>query len=96
MPHKKSFLTVPAWVDALKDECLKTTVIEALVARKYATDHGAEDNRNCAAALRSADVTLDNIESGKLSGKPAWKKAADALRKYNTAGECAYPTATRR
>ena len=94
MPHK-NFLKYPKWVEDLDDECLKTGVIEALVARQSAIVHGALENRACKAVFSAAEATLDKIRDGSVTGEVAWKKADDALQKYTTARECAAPTATR-
>jgi hypothetical protein len=91
MPHKKT-LSLPAWVDKLDDTCLETTVIEALVARDYAIRMGAERHKPCKSMLRAADATLDQIADGRIVGRLAWKRAADALRKYTSAAECAHPS----
>jgi hypothetical protein len=97
VPHKKVYRKdLPDWLDTLDDPCLETTVVEAIVARREAVRDGAENYPACKAALRSGDLTLDTIASGRVRGKAAWKKAADALRKYTSAGECVRPTATRR
>jgi hypothetical protein len=96
MPHKKN-LPMPTWVDRLDDRCLETAVVEALVARRSAIRQGAErSGPACRAALRAGDATLERIADGSIKGELAWKRAADALRKYTTAAECAMPTAMRR
>ena len=92
MPHKFT-LDVPEWVEELADVCLQTTVEEALWARHYAVRWGALEHKSCRAALASADATLQRIADRRVIGNSACKKAADALRKYNTAAECAHPTA---
>lgn len=94
MPHKKT-LGLPDWVEKLDDTCLYQTVVEALVARQFAMSQGAQEHKACKAALHSADATLEQIASGRVTGTAACRKAADSLRKYNTAGECAHPTASR-
>jgi len=99
MPPKKRFegLSVPGWVDAFEaeDECLHAVLIEALVARHSAVLKGAERFDACKSALASADATLDAIHYGRIKGVQAWRKAAVAVRKYNTAHECVSPTADR-
>ena len=83
MPHKKT-VSMPAWVQELAEDdlCLYTTVVEAIVARSFAVTCGASKK-----ALRAADLTLDQIADGRVWGAVAWKKAADALRKYTQAAE---------
>lgn len=97
MPRKPKYeLQYPEWVKALRDPCLKSVVKEALSARDFATDAGAERYKTCAKLLRVGDTILRSIEDGRATGPAAWKKAADALRKYTVALECAHPTARRR
>jgi hypothetical protein len=95
MPHKKK-IEVPDWVDAIDNLCLRHIIVEGLVARRVALDHGALDHPKCRAVLEGADKTLDRIADGRVVGDIACKKASDALRKYNTACECMHPTATAR
>lgn len=94
MPHKPvdKILKVPDWVKRISDPCLANIVTEALVARNAAVIGGAEGHKECRAVLRSADQTLDAVEAGHGD---ACRKASTALRKYNTAAECAHPTAMR-
>jgi hypothetical protein len=98
MPTRKAVyeLVVPEWISGIEDACLREVIMEALVARFTAVQGGAELHAPCASALRSADSTMDQIRFGKYKGTPACRKAATAVRKYNTASECAHPTATRR
>lgn len=97
MPHRPIdvVLQPPAWVERLEDSCLQQTVIEALVARWTAIKNGAEHHRACKAALVSGKTILENIATGRVTGELACKRAADALRKFTTAVECAHPTAQR-
>ena len=93
MPHRERRIPWPLWVERIGSECLQTTVKEALHARDAAVDGGAERHTACARVLRAADATLDQIEFDRVTGRLACRKAADALRKFNTAAECAHPTA---
>lgn len=97
MPHRRldKILRPPAWVERLADPCLHTTIIEALVARQAAMAQGAPTHRPCRNVFEAAERTLDQIGLGRVTGKEACRKAADALRKYNTAAECAHPSAKR-
>jgi len=96
MPAKKKDAVIPRWVFETGDECLEETLVEAYVARFKAFEAGApRAGAACAKAFRSADVTVAAIQDGRSTGKLACKKAAVALRKYNTALECAEPTASR-
>lgn len=92
MPHRPvETLRLPKWVQELVDDrCLYTTVVEALVARQYAIDWGAREYKTEAKIFRAADNTLQMIADGRVYGEMACRKAADALRKFNTAGERAY------
>ena len=85
---------MPDWIREIDDSCLKAVVVEALIARLSAIDNGAEDHEACNSALRSGDATMDSIRFGRVKGEEACKKAATAVRKYNTASECVVPTAT--
>lgn len=97
MPIKKRLgeLSAPEWVDAIEDECLWEIVMEAYVARLSATRRGADDDPSCDAVLRSGDTTMQMIRDGRIRGREECRKAASAVRKYNTAAECARPTASR-
>jgi hypothetical protein len=95
VPHSKE-IGVPEWVDGLRDRGLRAVVAEALFARAFAIRHGAREHAKGVAALTSADTALDQIADGRVTGDLACRKAAGALRKYNTAAECAASTAIRR
>jgi hypothetical protein len=92
--HKKIF-NWPEWVQSIEDPRLSATVREALFAGDTAVEAGAKKYKNCQRALRSAEQTLDQIRFGRVTGKAACRKAADAIRKFTTAAECAEPTAKR-
>jgi len=106
MPHKALDKLIPdserSWVDDLvgddgrPDTCLQNVVDEALVTRRAALRAGALDHPACAADVRAGDATLAHVRTGEIAGSFACKRAADALRSYNTAGECAKPTGRRR
>jgi len=95
MPARTKNIIWPNWVEALEDPCLLASVKEALVAREFALDNGAKQHKACRAVLRAADTTLEQVEFGLVKGKDACRKAASAIRKFNTAGECSRPTARR-
>lgn len=97
MPPKRRFeeASFPAWAEAIEDPCLRDVVLEAFVARRAAVLAGADRHRACRAALTSGDATMDQIRYGRYEGKSACRKAATAVRKYDTARECAKPTASR-
>lgn len=95
MPASRKDITFPSWVSALRDDCLTESVKEALLARNSALRSGALEDKNCAAAFRSADATIDQIEFGRVIGRVACQKATTAMRKFTVAAECALPTAKR-
>jgi hypothetical protein len=95
MPHKPiGKLSVPSWIKAIENDCLRELLVEVFVAQFHAEEDGARNHPQCKAALKSAETTLQMIADGRVTGKQAWKKATDALRKFNTARECAKPTAS--
>jgi hypothetical protein len=96
MALSRKDVTFPAWVERIRDACLSEAVKEVLQARGTAIRSGALQDKNCLSAFRSADMTIEQIEYGRVQGKPACAKAATALRKFTTAAECAAPSATRR
>jgi hypothetical protein len=71
------------------DACLYQNVLEAMTARHYAVQAGAEQHAPCASILRKADAILAAVEDGRATGQVAWRKATDALRKYTVAMGCA-------
>jgi len=89
-------IVVPAWVGCLDSSCLRELVAEALWARQYAVERGAEIDVTCRAVMKSADTTMEHIHDRRVTGDAACRKASAALRKYTTAAECALPTATRK
>lgn len=94
LPYKRrNYSPMPAWVIAIDNDCLREVVREAVDAQSWAIDRGAELHPSAAKILRIGDEILGRIESGQLKGDTACRKAAVALRKFNTAGEHAKPTA---
>lgn len=94
MPHREN-VTWAAWIEALseQDPCLGRIVKEAVVAQDAALHAGAGragSTRACRRAFESAEQTLDTIRLGRISPGTdrAWKRAADALRKFTTALDC--------
>ena len=87
MPHRDR--DIPDWIAFLDNECLQITSFEAAVARKKALKAGVDPEVGpCGAAFKAAERTLDAVESGKVRGLVACKRAADALRKFTEAREC--------
>lgn len=90
MPHKfRPTFDMPGWVEALGDECLKTTVGEALWARDFAIRAGAEHGKRSEGLLLSGDRTLHQIQYRRLSTDKACKAATDAVRKFTMAANLA-------
>lgn len=94
MPHRGN-VTWAAWIDALseQDPCLGRIVKEAVVVQDAALHAGAKSTgatRACRRAFESAEQTLDTIRLGRIAPGTdrAWKRAADALRKFTTALDC--------
>jgi hypothetical protein len=95
MPYKRrNYSPMPAWVNAIDNDCLREVVREAVDAQSWAIDRGAERHPSGRKLLSVGDDILQRIEDGRLKGDAACKKAAVALRKFNTAGEHARPTAS--
>lgn len=87
----KDLPTWPGWVTSLEDSCLRKAVKEALVAKDTAVDLGAtrrDAPRECRAAFRAADKTLDQVREGRVEGDAACRKAAVAVRKFSNAVDC--------
>lgn len=88
-----NYSPVPEWVHAIENACLYEEVREAINARSWAIDRGAKLHSSGAKLLRIGDDILARIEDGRLRDKDACRKAAVAIRKFNTAGEHARSTA---
>jgi hypothetical protein len=87
-PRKGNYkIVAPEWIERSDDPCLYTILLEALVARSFAIRWGAMHDKSARGALDAADLTLRQIEDGRVSGEIAWYKATAALRKYTQAGE---------
>lgn len=71
-------LKLAPWVNDLDDMCLYEMVQEALMARASAKKHDGDPR-----TIAVGDAALLAIESGRVTGSGACKKAAVALRKYN-------------
>jgi hypothetical protein len=93
-PKMRNYSSMPEWVLKL-DDCLQNEVREAIDAKSWAIDRGADKHPSGTKLLRIGDEILDRIEDGRLSGSEACRKAAVACRKFNTAGEHAKSTAPR-
>jgi hypothetical protein len=89
MPHSTR-IKWPSWVDELADldPCLGRVVREAVVAQDAALSAGAK--KVCPKAYAAAEQTLNALRYGKVRPHTdaAWKKAADALRKFTEVLDC--------
>jgi hypothetical protein len=100
-PKKRQYDEVPEWIHELResDPYLWEVVVEAWEARHAGVTRGAlkhaKEHPACAAAWESADVTMEAVRDGRVTGANAYKKAAVAVRKFTVAAECAHPTASR-
>jgi hypothetical protein len=83
----KNYSPMPTWVSHIDNDCLREEVREAIDARSWAIDRGAERHPNSAKLLRIGDSILERIEDNRFHGDTACAKAAVALRKFNSAGE---------
>lgn len=88
-----NYSPVPEWVHAIENDCLQNVVREAIDARSWAIDRGADKHPSGSKLLRIGDEALAAIEHGRSKGDAACKKAAVACRKFNAAGEHAQSTA---
>lgn len=90
MPLRAKDRKPPSWVEHVEDDCLYTSLIEVFGARSRALRWGALRYKPSAKAFNSAEMALQMIYDGRVQGPTAWKKASDALRKFNTAEQYAY------
>ena len=88
-----NYSPMPAWLQHIENDCLREELREAIDARSWAIDRGAEHHSSASKLLRIGDDILERIEDGRLQGATACRKAAVATRKFNTAGEHAASTA---
>jgi hypothetical protein len=88
-----NYSPMPEWAYGLENTCLQEEVREAIDARSWALDRGADKHPSGAKLLRVGDKILHEIEHRIVRGDKACRKAAQATRKFNTAGEHARSTA---
>jgi hypothetical protein len=96
MPYKPRDLEVmPGWIYDRSggDSCLNDVLTEAWVASQKARmavlKRGGSVPRACSSELETAEGILDSIREGRVSRVQLAKKAAQAVRKFNTALQCA-------
>jgi hypothetical protein len=96
-PYRRdpNYHPMPAWVNAIENDCLRELTREAIDALSWAIDRGAERHKNAAKLLRVGNEKLEVVKEGRLDLGGLSRAAAVALRKFNQAGEQATPTATR-
>lgn len=95
MPYKPRTVEYPDWIYELSggDDCLRDVLTEmwstAQHARNAAAQRGDELPRVCAVELRTAEGILDSILEGRVPERQISAKAAQAVRKFDTALQCA-------
>ena len=95
MPYKPKTVELPEWITELSvgDSCLLDVLTEAWVAAQHARlavrDRGDAAPHMCMGELESAEVILENIRTGQVRPLMLAKKAAQAVRKFDTARQCA-------
>lgn len=96
MPYKpKAVERLPEWIYDLSggDDCLNDVLTEAWVAGQKAEravrDRGDEAPSTCRAELEAADGILAAIRAGRVPPRQLAKKAAQAVRKFDMAYQCA-------
>jgi len=75
------------------DECLRDVLVEAWVAEQHAlraaAQRGREVPRTCDEELRAAEGILGSIRDGRVPRSQLARKAAQAVRKFDMARQCA-------
>jgi len=96
MPYKPKIIErLPQWIRLIAngDRCLDEVLTEAWVAgekaHEAADERGDEIPRMCSGELREADGILESIQDGRVPRNQLARKAAQAVRKFSTARECA-------
>lgn len=96
MPYKPSATDdLPEWIYRLSagDDCLFDVLAEAWVvsrkARRAVRDRGGEAPRTCSDELEAAEGILDAISEGRVPQRQIARKAAQAVRKFDMAYQCA-------
>lgn len=95
MPYKPEMLdTLPEWIYDLSgdDQCLLDILTEAWVAglkaRGAILQRGNDAPHTCVEELKNAEGLLDALRDGRT---PSWqlaRKAAQAVRKFDTVQQC--------
>ena len=96
MPYKPRMIeALPEWIylRSSGDECLFDVLVEAWVAsqkaRRAIQDRGDAAPRTCSDELEAADGILEAIRAGRVPPRQLAKKAAQAVRKFDMAYQCA-------
>src|ERR1700677_1861235 len=95
MPFKPERVEFPQWLYDLSygDDCLRDVLTEmwstAQHARNAAAQRGGELPRVCSGELQAAEGILDSIREGRVPKRQLSTKAAQAVRKFDTALQCA-------
>jgi hypothetical protein len=92
---RKSGTVIPDWIREVSggNDCLNDVLEEAWFAGEKALaaidERGGGVPRTCAAEMRSAEIILENIRTGRVPEGERAEKAAQAVRKFATARQCA-------
>jgi hypothetical protein len=96
MPYKPKIIEqMPEWIYELSigDECLLDVLTEAWVSGQHARNairqRGDEVPRTCSGELEFADGILEAIRDGRVPKERLAARAAQAVRKFDTARQCA-------
>ena len=96
MPYMPKIIEqMPPWIGELSggDDCLDEVLTEAWVAglkaREAVRQRGGSVPRVCSRELEAADAILDAIRDGRVRPSLLAAKAAQAVRKFATARQCA-------
>jgi hypothetical protein len=86
---------LPEWIYEMADgdECLRDVLVEGWVieqhARRAVLQRGDAVPRTCSEEYKAAKGILDAIRTGRVPRSQLAQKAAQAVRKFDTARQCA-------
>jgi hypothetical protein len=96
MPYRpKMIAELPGWIYEISggDECLRDVLVEAWVAEQHARravlQRDKQVPRTCSEELKAATGILKAIETGDVPRSQIAQKAAQAVRKFDSARQCA-------
>ena len=95
MPYRPKTVELPEWIYELAagDDCVLDVLTEAWVAGQHAR-HAIDERGNtvprvCSHELETAEAILEAIRDGRVQPSMLSSKAAQAVRKFTTARQCA-------